>query len=103
MHHRIPSREDRNRIAAAMRDMDHGGSGATRYSSMNGVVDANREITPMRGLVFAIVFGQLCFGGFAQHVYTCAQQENWTFLLSGSLVFPVGIVHGWGVWLGFWG
>ncbi len=35
------------------------------------------------------------------HVVTAIQSEQWVFLLAGALFFPVGIIHGIGVWFGF--
>lgn len=36
------------------------------------------------------------------HVITCLDEEKWGFLIAGALFFPVGMVHGTGVWLGLW-
>ena len=35
------------------------------------------------------------------HIVVCIQQSKWMLLLVGSFVFPVGCIHGTGVWLGF--
>ena len=37
-----------------------------------------------------------------QHLYTCFTEEAWGFLIAGAIFFPVAIVHGVGIWLGFW-
>jgi hypothetical protein len=42
------------------------------------------------------------FGGWLQHLYTCFNEGNWGFLIAGALFFPVAVIHGWGIWLGFW-
>ena len=34
------------------------------------------------------------------HVITCLKTASWGFLLAGALFFPVGCVHGTGVWFG---
>lgn len=34
------------------------------------------------------------------HVVVTIQQEAWGLLIAGALLFPIGIVHGTGVWLG---
>lgn len=36
------------------------------------------------------------------HLYTCFTQERWGFLIAGALAFPIGIIHGIGIWLGVW-
>lgn len=35
------------------------------------------------------------------HIVVCIQQAKWMLLLVGAFVFPVGCIHGTGVWLGF--
>ncbi len=32
------------------------------------------------------------------HIVVCIQQAKWILLLVGAFVFPVGCVHGTGVW-----
>lgn len=34
------------------------------------------------------------------HVVVCVSTAKWILLLVGALVFPIGCVHGTGVWLG---
>ena len=34
------------------------------------------------------------------HVITCIQSARWILLLVGAFVFPVGCVHGTGIWFG---
>jgi hypothetical protein len=44
-------------------------------------------------------------GGFAAwltHVITCFATGAWGFLLAGAIFFPVGVIHGIGIWLGAW-
>ncbi len=41
-------------------------------------------------------------GAWFQHLYTCFTEESWGFLIAGALFFPVAIVHGVGIWFGFW-
>ena len=40
--------------------------------------------------------------GWFQHIYTCFNERLWGFLIAGAIFFPIAIVHGWGIWLGFW-
>jgi hypothetical protein len=35
------------------------------------------------------------------HVVHCLQHEQWGFLIGGALFFPVAIIHGLGLWFGF--
>lgn len=34
------------------------------------------------------------------HVITCISRAKWILLLVGAIVFPVGCIHGTGVWFG---
>ena len=36
------------------------------------------------------------------HIVTCLQTGEWGFLIAGALFFPIAIIHGFGVWFGFW-
>ena len=35
------------------------------------------------------------------HVIVSLQSEIWGFLIAGAIFFPIGIIHGLGIWLGF--
>lgn len=35
------------------------------------------------------------------HVITSLNEGWWGFLIAGALFFPIGIIHGIGLWLGF--
>jgi len=54
------------------------------------------------GCVLYGAFWLLCVGGWFQHLYTCFNEHYWGFLIAGAIFFPVAIIHGWGIWLGFW-
>lgn len=36
------------------------------------------------------------------HVISCIDDDRWGLLIAGGLIFPVGIIHGIGIWLGVW-
>jgi hypothetical protein len=36
------------------------------------------------------------------HVIVCIKSSLWGFLIAGAIFFPVGMVHGFGVWFGAW-
>lgn len=42
------------------------------------------------------------FAGWINHLYVCFTEQMWGFLIAGAIFFPIGVVHGWGLWLGFW-
>lgn len=40
------------------------------------------------------------FAAWLTHVVTCLSTAKWGFLIAGAIFFPVGCVHGTGIWLG---
>ena len=36
------------------------------------------------------------------HVVVCLKAGSWGFLLAGAIMFPIGIIHGFGIWIGVW-
>lgn len=49
------------------------------------------------------IFLMLAFGAaWLTHVITCIDDDRWGLLIAGGIVFPVGIIHGIGIWLGVW-
>lgn len=40
------------------------------------------------------------FAALITHVVSCIQHEQWLLLIAGTLAFPVGIIHGTGLWFG---
>lgn len=41
-------------------------------------------------------------GAWATHVITCITHHEWGLLIAGAIGFPIGIVHGIGIWFGVW-
>jgi len=39
-------------------------------------------------------------GAYIQHFVTAINEEMWVLLVLGAVIFPVGMLHGWLVWLG---
>jgi len=54
------------------------------------------------GAFFGLIFGLLAFAGWLQHLFTCFTFKLWGFLIAGAIFFPIGVIHGWGIWAGFW-
>ena len=51
---------------------------------------------------FGVAAFLVAFAGWLTHLYVCFTQELWGFLIAGAIFFPVGIIHGWGIWFGIW-
>jgi hypothetical protein len=54
------------------------------------------------GVAGGLFIGLLVFAGWLQHLYTCFTHEKLGFLIAGAIFAPVGVIHGWGIWLGIW-
>jgi hypothetical protein len=50
---------------------------------------------------YAITFG-LVLLAWLTHIITCLSSASWGFLIAGALFFPIGIIHGFGIWFGAW-
>lgn len=44
----------------------------------------------------------LVFIAWLTHVVSCLNAAKWGFLIAGAIFFPVGVIHGIGIWLGIW-
>jgi hypothetical protein len=36
------------------------------------------------------------------HIYVCFNENHWGFLIAGAICFPLAILHGVGIWFGWW-
>lgn len=50
-------------------------------------------------LLFLIV---LPVSAWATHIIVCLKTAQWGFLIAGAIFFPIGIIHGVGLWFGAW-
>lgn len=41
-----------------------------------------------------------CVAAWFTHVFVCLSTSAWGFLIAGALMFPIAILHGFGIWLG---
>lgn len=53
-------------------------------------------LTGLTGLFFITMFA-----AWLTHVIVCFKDDSWGFLIAGALFFPIAMVHGIGMWLGF--
>jgi hypothetical protein len=53
--------------------------------------------TELAGLaVFAVLVA-----AWITHVVVCLKTAAWGFLIAGAILFPIGIIHGVGLWFGW--
>lgn len=50
---------------------------------------------------FLIVF-MLFLGAWFTHVVSSIANHEFVLLLGGAICFPIGIIHGIGIWFGVW-
>lgn len=51
--------------------------------------------------LLAAIIALSAFGAWLTHVVTCLSDGSWGYLIAGAVFFPIGIIHGFGIWLGF--
>lgn len=52
------------------------------------------------GGIIALLSVLIGMAGWATHVIVCIKASAWILLLFGCVFFPVGVVHGIGIWFG---
>ena len=55
------------------------------------------------GCLAAVVFFVACVAGWLTHVIHCIRSEEWLLLIGGAIMAPIGVIHGWGLWFGWFG
>lgn len=53
----------------------------------------------MSDLLPLLFYGWVIAAWFT-HVAVCIKAASWGLLIAGALIFPVGCVHGTGIWFG---
>jgi hypothetical protein len=53
-------------------------------------------------LIITIFFYLLPLAGLVLHIITCLYEDRVGLLIAGIIIFPIGVVHGWGLWLELW-
>lgn len=55
-----------------------------------------------KGILVGIAIGLWMLASWLTHVIVCIKASSWGFLIAGAIFFPVGMVHGTGIWFGAW-
>ena len=69
-----------------------------KRDSVPAVRVAHKLGEPREG-VLGLALVLLTFAGWCQHLHTCVHEGDWEFLIAGAVISPMGIIHGWSVWL----
>ena len=67
-----------------------------KYTKQKGFVDAE-----LIGAIIVLAFLVASIAAWFTHILTCLSEEAWGFLIAGAIMFPIAIVHGVGIWFGF--
>lgn len=54
------------------------------------------------GCILQIFFYLAIIAAWLTHIFVCFTEGHWGFLIAGALFFPIAIIHGIGIWFGFW-
>jgi len=54
------------------------------------------------GVVAIVALILTALAGWVTHVIVCIQAAQWILLAFGAIVVPIGVIHGWGCWFGWW-
>lgn len=53
------------------------------------------------GGLFLLILAAWMIASWLTHVIVCIQTEAWLFLIAGAIMAPIGMIHGTGLWFGF--
>lgn len=55
------------------------------------------------GKLFTVFFlvWVLSVAAWLTHIIYCLSHDLWGFLIAGAIAFPIGIIHGIGLWFGW--
>ena len=52
-------------------------------------------------VIVGVIIGGVSLAAWFTHLYTCFSDDRWGFLIAGAIMAPIAIVHGIGIWFGF--
>lgn len=58
--------------------------------------------TSLGGCLTILAIAVVPLAAWLTHVINTIQNEEWVFLLAGAIFAPIGVIHGIGIWFGFW-
>ena len=53
----------------------------------------------MKSEIVITVLALASFFSWITHIYTCFSESLWGFLIVGAALFPIGILHGFYIWV----
>ena len=53
------------------------------------------------GIIAGFAFILALIAAWLTHILVCLDEGSWGFLIAGAIMFPIAIIHGIGIWFGF--
>jgi hypothetical protein len=54
------------------------------------------------GCIWYLGLSLLMLVAWLTHIFVCFQRHYYGFLIAGAIVFPIAVIHGIGLWFGWW-
>ena len=89
-----PLTQNMKKALAKWEPSTHGDIGDLQRESQRG---SGTRLGRQEGALLGITLVLLTFAGCA-NMYTCIDEGRWGFLIAGSIVSPIGMMHGWFGW-----
>ena len=51
--------------------------------------------------VFSLAVLAWVVASWITHIVVCLKASSWGFLIAGAIMFPIAVIHGTGIWFGF--
>lgn len=90
-----PKRRARRNLDA-LGELDSAGS-VHQGGYMNGKERGSSDVGPLVGLS-VVAWG---VAAWITHVVVCLKAASWGFLIAGAILFPIALIHGTGLWFGW--
>ena len=63
-------------------------------------MSTREQINLLRAAIFVAGCTIVPFLAWITHIISTIHNEQWLLLIGGALAFPIGILHGTGIWFG---
>lgn len=51
--------------------------------------------------LFGLALAVVMVASWVTHIVVCLQNEQWLLLIAGAIAAPIGMIHGVGLWFGW--
>ena len=61
----------------------------------------NKSTGESLAVIAVILFAISVFAAWVTHIVVCLSTAKWGFLIAGAIMAPIGVIHGYGIWFGW--